>query len=73
MDFEDFALPTCCPDADRIDGQETAEGLPVYDLHLHRGMLRGVICGRSKPTFWYRDGRLTPVQPVAHDIGESWR
>lgn len=58
----------CCQDIDRIHGRETADGLPVWDLHLHMGLLKGYVEGSTKPSFWYLSGRFSPLAKMSRDI-----
>lgn len=60
----------CCPDEDRLPNCSTKSGASVFDLHEHRGMLKGFVFEDQarKPRFWYPTGRMTPVARTPHDI-----
>lgn len=61
----------CCIDEDRIGPATTRDGREVADLHRHEGMLRGFVQGLSKATFWYPNGRLTPLATTPTDLVEG--
>ena len=59
----------CCPGEDRLVAR-TKSGVPVRDLHLHRGMLKGYIAQPQGDAmwFWYVNGRISPIAPTPLDL-----
>lgn len=72
--MSDEAAPICCPGEDRRHDLVTVTGLPVADLHRHKGMLRGFIieAGRAgtekRKVFWLRSGRLSAAVDTEFDL-----
>lgn len=64
----------CCPGEDRRHDLVTVTGLPVLDVHRHKGLLRGFIVepGRTgevkRKVFWLRNGRLSRVVETEFDL-----
>lgn len=65
----------CCPDEERLEGRKIVAGLPVVDLHRHKGLYRGVVvegggaAGISQRVmFWQRGGKLSRNADSAYDI-----
>lgn len=60
----------CCPREDRIEPLRTVAGLPAFDVHKHKGMLRGFVAdqGRNRLLHWYPGGRLTRVAETEYDL-----
>ena len=69
-DEEDTGPDICCPLADRIEPLRTKAGLPVFDVHKHKGLLRGFVAenGRNRLMHWYPGGRLTRSAETEHDL-----
>lgn len=67
---EDDRPVMCCPGAERIDDLETRKGLPVFDVHRHKGLLRGFVHEGEKRRLlhWYRNGRLGRGAEHTHDL-----
>lgn len=69
MDEEDGPA-LCCPDEERIHAVVTREGQRTYDVHRHKGLLRGYVLGgeRKRLLHWLRNGRLTRAVETPHDL-----
>jgi hypothetical protein len=63
--------PTCCDCKDRCCGM-TVAGSYVYDLHDHKGLLRGKMPTPSgeQTRFWYPNGRLHANTDSNMDLAE---
>lgn len=60
---------TCCPDADRLHGALTRNGTPVSDLHMHTNrMWRGFVGDSDRATYWFPNGRMTPLAETDWDL-----
>jgi len=70
----------CCPDEERLEGRKIVAGMPVVDLHRHKGLYRGVVlesggaAGISqRVVFWQRGGKLSRNVDSAYDIKRGSR
>lgn len=68
--MNDAEFTICCPDEDRIEHLATRSGAPVFDVHRHKGLLRGFVHegGKRFQRFWYRNGRLTRLAEQPSDL-----
>ncbi|WP_072378788.1 hypothetical protein [Novosphingobium sp. NDB2Meth1] len=66
---EDDGPALCCPDEERIHAVVTREGERTFDVHRHKGLLRGYVIQRERKRLvhWLRNGRLTCATETPHD------
>lgn len=67
---EEDAPARCCPDEQRIDAVVTRDGQRAFDVHRHKGLLRGFVVedGRRRLVHWLRNGRLTRAKESPIDL-----
>ncbi|WP_298165073.1 hypothetical protein [Novosphingobium sp.] len=67
---EDEGPARCCPDEERIDAVATREGKRAFDVHRHKGLLRGFVVDgdRRRLVHWLRNGRLTRATESPLDL-----
>lgn len=67
---EDEGPARCCPDEERIDAVVTRDGQRAFDVHRHKGLLRGFVVegDRRRLVHWLRNGRLTRAVETPHDL-----
>lgn len=67
---EDEAPVRCCPDEERIDHVATRDGQRAFDVHRHKGLLRGFVVegDRRRLVHWLRNGRLTRAKELPLDL-----
>lgn len=61
----------CCPLADRIEPLRTKGGQPCFDVHRHKGLLRGFVAdqGKNRLMHWlWPHGRLSDASESEHDL-----
>lgn len=70
IDDDDDAPARCCPDEERIHAVVTREGQRTFDVHRHKGLLRGYVMGadRKRLVHWLRNGRLTRATETSLDL-----
>lgn len=74
----DAAAPSdaCCFGVPRIEDLRTKSGLPCFDVHKHKGLLRGFVAeeGRNRVMHWlWPHGRLSAAQESDYDLRRvSW-
>lgn len=69
MDEEDGPA-LCCPEEERIHAVVTRQGERTFDVHRHKGLLRGYVMGgeRKRLVHWLRNGRLTRAAETPLDL-----
>lgn len=67
---DDLGPDVCCFGVERIEPLRTKAGLIAFDVHPHKGLLRGFVAdqGRNRLMHWYPNGRLTRVAEGDHDL-----
>jgi len=75
IDQDDAPSARCCPDAERIHGLRTVDGEAAFDVHEHKGLLRGFIAlpDRHRLMHWLRNGRLTRARETGCDLRRTAR
>jgi hypothetical protein len=64
----------CCPLADRIEPLRTKSGLPCFDVHKHKRLLRGFVAegGRNRVMHWlWPHGRLSQAVESDYDLRKA--
>lgn len=69
--IDDDETPSrCCPNEERIEPVVTREGERAFDVHRHKGLLRGFVVegDRKRLVHWLRNGRLTRARETPLDL-----
>lgn len=78
MTGDPAAMPpcdVCCPGVPRIEPLRTKGGLIAFDVHRHKGLLRGNVAeeGRNRVLHWlWPHGRLSEAHESEYDLRRTY-